>query len=142
MNKKGFTLIELIGVIVLLSIVASIATYSLNRYLIQGREKSFELLVNSIEDSVLEAYTSCLANPKSSSFCTNHPIPETVDSTDKIYLSELVEGYFIENVKNPWKTSEDCSGNSFVIVKRNDTNSISFDYETCLKCGNHQTGCK
>ena len=49
MNKKGFTLIELIGVIALLSIIVSLATYSLTKYLIQGREKSFKILVNTLE---------------------------------------------------------------------------------------------
>lgn len=142
MNKKGFTLIELIGVIVLLSIVVSIATYSINRYLIQGREKSIEILANSMEDAVLEAYTSCLAKPNSSNFCTKHPMIENVGSHEKIYLKELENEYFIEKVKNPWKTSDRCSELSYVIVTRNDANNISFDYITCLKCGTHESeGC-
>ncbi len=142
MNKKGFTLIELIGVIVLLSIITSIATVSLNNYLKQGREKSFKILQNSMEDATLEAFTSCLANPNSSDFCRVHNIPEILGAGERITLKELLDNDFIEDVKNPWKTSEKCSEDSYVIATRNSDDSISFDYKTCLICGTHQTdGC-
>jgi len=138
MDKKGFTLIELIATIVLLSLVLIFATYSLSNYLKQGREKSFKLLVNSFEDSVLEAYTSCISDPNSSEFCKNHEIPDYAE-TDTIKLSELVDEYFIENVKNPWNTNETCDLDSYVTVYRNSIDNISFYYYTCLKCGTHES---
>lgn len=139
MNKKGFTLIELIGVIVLLALITSIATITLNNYLIRGRAKTFQILQNSLEDAVLEAYTSCLANPDSSDFCRVHKIPEISGAGERVTLKELLDDGFIEDVKNPWKTSEQCSEDSYIIAMRNSDDSISFDYETCLICGTHQT---
>ena len=106
MNKKGFTLIELIGVIVLLALITSIATVALNNYLKQGRERSFKILQNSIEDAVLDAYTACLANDGSSDFCRVHSIPEISGAGERVTLKELLDNGFIEDVKNPWKTSE------------------------------------
>jgi len=142
MNKKGFTLIELIAVIVLLSLLLMLATFSLSGYLISGKEKSFDILINSFEDGVLEAYTSCIANPTSSNFCLNHDVP-SYEGSDTIRLYELVNEEFVEKMKNPWKTSELCdSSNSYVTVTRNDANNISFDYKTCLICGTHSSeGC-
>ena len=142
MNRKGFTLIELIAVIVLLSIVLILATFALNGYLIQGRDKSFKILVNSLEDGTLEAYTSCLSNPTISDFCLNHELP-TNGQSDTIYLYELVDEGYVEKVKSPWKSSDICDDHSsYVRVTRNDENSISFTYKTCLICGTHQSeGC-
>lgn len=139
MNKKGFTLIELIGVIVLLSLITTIATVSLNNYLKQGRERTFKILVNSFEDAVLEAYTSCLAHPRSSKFCREHEIPDTKMASELITLGELLDNGFIEPIKNPWNTSELCNRNSYIIAFRNDENNISFEYKTCLRCGTHTT---
>ncbi len=142
MNKKGFTLIELIGVILLLAIVTSIGTVTLNSYLKSGREKSFKILVNSFEDAVLEAYTTCLADQNSSDFCTNNIIPDIAGEKRIVKLNDLIDNYFIEEVKNPWKTSEKCSGDSYVEATRDDTDSMSFSYKTCLICGTHQSeGC-
>lgn len=142
MNRKGFTLIELIAVIALLAMVLILATFSLSSYLMRGREKSFDIIVNSFEDGVLEAYTSCVANPTGSNFCTNHDIP-TYGQSDTIRLSEIVNEGFIEKIKNPWNTSEKCDvDNSYVTVTRDDANNISFTYKTCLICGTHRSeGC-
>ena len=142
MNKKGFTLIELIGVIVLLSLVTAIATLSLSNYLKQGREKSFEILINSFEDATLDVITSCLANPDSSEICNRFELNDSIAGGTYITLGNLLDYNFIEDIKNPWKTSERCSRDSFVIAFRNDKNNLSFDYQTCLICGNHKSeGC-
>ena len=142
MDNKGYTLIELISVIALLSIVLILGVYSVTNFLIDSKDKSFNILVNSFEDGVLEAYTSCLSNPTIASFCTNHDMPSNGNS-DTIYLRELINEEFVEKFKNPWNTSEECDVNtSYVRVTRNNANSISFTYKTCLKCGNHQSkGC-
>ena len=158
-NKKGFTLIEVIAVIVILSIILMIGVYALNGHLIKGRNKSFDLLVNSLEDSVASAFASCESEPNSSDFCTNHPLPDA-NGTDTITLEELVNENFIEPVKNPWKKSEACDPSSTVIVTRKpveikhkksdgsyeilgyDDTVIDFEYKTCLKCGDHESdGC-
>lgn len=141
MNKKGFTLIEMITVVFILSVIMTLATYSLARYLKQGRDKSFKVLVNSLEDATLEAYASCVANPTGSNFCLTHDIPSNGQSAT-INLSELVDENFIEKVKNPWNTSENCSSSSYVKVTRNSSDNISFTYKTCLICGTHKSsGC-
>ena len=143
MNKKGFTLIEMISAVALLALVVVLATFSLSRYLMQGKEKAFNILANSFEDGVLEAFTSCLVNPESSDFCKTHQVPE-IGERQWIYLSELTKEKeeFVEKFKNPWNTKEECNPESYVIAIRENTASLSFKYITCLKCGDHETpGC-
>ena len=141
MKNKGFTLIEMLAVMAILAILMGVAVYALQGHLIKGRNKSFKIVVNTFEDGVLEAYTTCLAEPDSSDFCTNHPLPD-FNGTDTITLKELEDEQFIEPIKNPWKKDERCNPSSTVTVTRNDQNNISFDYKTCLICGEHSSeGC-
>ena len=141
MNNKGFTLIELISTIAILAIIVTLATFSLSGHLKSGREKAFDILVNSFEDGVLEAFTSCISNPTGSDFCQNHSIPE-FDKSDKVYLNELETEEFVEKMKNPWNTSERCDSSSYIVVTRDSKDNISFSYDTCLICGTHRSeGC-
>ena len=141
MNKKGFTLIELIGVIVLLSLLTSIATVAVNNYLKQGRERTFKILTNSVKDATLDAYSTCLVGSTTNTFCNTHTLGP-VGEWRRLYLSELIDEGFIEDVKNPWKTSEKCSSDSYVDVTREDTENFSLEYRVCLICGSHESeGC-
>lgn len=141
MNNKGFTLIELISTIAILAIIVTLATFSLSGHLKSGREKAFDILVNSFEDGVLEAFTSCISNPTGSNFCQNHSIP-VFGGKDKVYLNELETEEFVEKMKNPWNTSERCDSSSYIVVTRDSKDNISFSYDTCLICGTHRSeGC-
>ena len=141
MNRKGYTLIELIAVIAILAIVMVIGVYSVTSYMNRSKQKAFDVLINSFEDGVLTAYTSCLTNPKGSDFCRNHSIPDAGEF-DRISLGELENDEFVEKMKNPWNTSEKCESNSYIIATRTSDDNISFNYKTCLQCGNHiSEGC-
>ena len=58
MNKKGFTLVELLAVIVILGLLMAIAIPSVTKYITQSRKKT---LVNSI-DSFITATTTAVNN--------------------------------------------------------------------------------
>ena len=51
MNKKAFTLVELLAVIIILSIITTMVTLSVSSYMKEAREQSFDALVNLIESS-------------------------------------------------------------------------------------------
>ena len=59
MNNKGFTLIELIASIILLSIVMSITTVSVVGYINSSREKSYDLLISNIKVAAQEYFEEC-----------------------------------------------------------------------------------
>ena len=140
MNKKGFTLVELLGVIVVLAILLTLVVFAYSRYLSASRDKLFRVAVNSFEDSTLEAITDC-TNGTHNSFCTNHSIPEMGESIT-VTLAELEANNYIERIKNPYdKGGDPCTGT--IVATREttaDKSNISFTYKTCLVCG--ETGNK
>lgn len=139
MNKKGFTLIELIAVVALLAIVMVIGVYAITSYMTRSREKSFVVLTNSFEDSVATLITDCIADPNASELCSRITIPSNGGEYIYITLAPLIDYGYIENMKNPWNTSEKCRDNSYVIATRTSDDNIAFDYQVCLQCGTHQS---
>ena len=51
MNKKGFTMVELLAVIVILGVLGTIGVVVTNKYLVQSREKSYRILSQTIYES-------------------------------------------------------------------------------------------
>jgi len=137
MNRKGYTLIELIAVIAILAIVMVIGVYSVTSYMNRSKQKAFDVLINSFEDGVATLITDCIANPNASELCSRITIPSNGGEYIFVSLAPLIDYGYIENMKNPWNTSEDCRHNSYIIATRTSDDNISFNYQTCLKCGNH-----
>lgn len=58
-NNLGFTLIELIATIVILTLVMGISTYSISAIIKNSKEKNYELLINNIKDAAETYYQEC-----------------------------------------------------------------------------------
>lgn len=128
MNKKGFTLIELLAVIIILGILSSLAVISYVNYLNNTRDKAFKVAEKDFASALEEAYVDCLDKPYNNTFCSNHT---ELYKKEKIYLSELVHDNYIDVIKNPYNTDENCDiSASYIQV------SGERDYDVCLKCGN------
>ena len=143
MNKKAFTLIEMLAVILILGLLVTISTGIYNEYLSSSRLKSYRLSEESFVNSVKEAYLDCSSNHPNNDFCTNHKQLSKPGEVATIYLNELVIDDYIDAIKNPYNTDEVCDlKNSYVIAKNsNDTNLINIDisYTVCLICGQHKS---
>ncbi len=144
MNKKAFTLIELLSVIVLLAILVTFAFFTYTRYLKSSRRKVFEVDIKSIESAARNAINECHKGA-TNDFCTNFVIPESGE-TVTIPFNDLVNNRYIDNFKNPYNKDVYCKGNdSYVLVTRKastDTSDVSFDYNACLVCDNDQDQAK
>ena len=150
MNKKGFTLIEMLAVIIILGIILSFSSYSFYKYITSSSKKSFDIAVKSFKDATEAAYADCNANFSLNTFCSNHSIPE-VGSTDTIYLSELVDNQYIDKIKNPYDTSTFCSETSSYIIVSTHSKDITHNgeivgtennditYKVCLVCDNNRS---
>lgn len=59
LGNKGFTLVELMATIVLLSIIAGIASYSITTIMSNSEEKNYQLLIKEIKNAVELYYQDC-----------------------------------------------------------------------------------
>lgn len=91
-NNKGFTLVEMLGVVVILGIISVIAIVGTNKYLKQSREKAY----NRLSQSAYEACQNCQIQGK----C----------SEGDITLEQLVDDGYLKDLKNPIVSKNDCSG--------------------------------
>lgn len=106
-NNKGFTLIEVLGVVVILGILATIAVVGTTKYLRQSREKAYRML----SQSAYEATQNCQIQGK----C----------AADGVNLRDLVAMGFLKKLNNPISSKEDCTGNVWV---KHDT-SLGNEYQ-------------
>lgn len=135
-NQKGFTLIEMLAVVILLAILMAIAVGSYYSYIKKSRDDSFKIAENTIQNDVKNAYADCLSNSKSE-FCINHS--GYGEKNDKIYLKELIDAGYSEQIKNPYDTNSFCDASaSYVTVIGNNTDNNS-SYLTCLVCGDKKS---
>lgn len=58
-NNKGFTLVELLGTIIILAIVLSITGYAITGVITSARQKNYELLITDIKSAVELYYQEC-----------------------------------------------------------------------------------
>jgi prepilin-type N-terminal cleavage/methylation domain-containing protein len=87
MNKKGFTLVELLAVIVILGVLLSLVVMSVNTYLKKAKETSLNSLIKSIEETS-EIYLS--------DHSSEYPQLNVVGSSFTFELEELVDNNYIK----------------------------------------------
>ena len=91
MKKKGFTLVELLAVIIILSLVLVIAVPSVNKYIKQSKEKAYNTQISTIIEAV-QAYASA----------NSGLLPRKEEFVVKITLGQLKSsGLIKKEVKNP-----------------------------------------
>ena len=144
MNKKGFTLVELLGVIILLGILATIAVVGYSNYLGNSKKKAFTIEEENFISATRSAYADCISNKTDNDFCSNHPNLETKYTYQFVYLKELIDDNYIRVIKNPYNVEQACdSEKSYVYVgSRNDADSSvnsDISYKVCLICGDHKS---
>lgn len=117
-NKKGFTLVELLGVIVVLAIVFGLAVVG---YIgVQNQMK--KAYYSDLEENIKLAGTEYYNYNKDSQ-------PEAFGEIEKVEIVNLVTNNYIEDVKN--RNKESCSGYVGAYKKAND----KIEYFVCLDCG-------
>ena len=105
MNKKGYTLVEILAVIAIMGILAGVATIAVSRYLSSTKEKAYEALATS----TLEAAENYIADND-----------EKADNTYNI--SELISGNYLDEATDPGKKESSCDG----YVKYNEDESTIY----------------
>ena len=118
-NKKGYTLVELLAVIVIIAMLSSVAVMVYSQYISASKDKVF----TSYEDSM---------HAEAVMYFLNHPLIND-GSTKRITLSELD----IKPINNPLDGNDKCP-NSYVSVKRENNGIVtSMKYTVCLICNDY-----
>lgn len=91
MNKKGFSLVELLGTITIMGILMGLAITAYSRYINGTRKKAYETLVQS-SISAMEEYI------------VDHPTATTVT------INDLYEKDYLERPTDPSSSENICDG--------------------------------
>lgn len=125
-NNKGFTLIEVLAVIVLLGIVLAIGGYSISSYLSNSRAKSLDIFKKNIKSGMINYYNEC--KYMSTSACDGINITiKTNTNVASTTIGDLVDYGFLEDT-----SSESGDGVTNPIDKNEELTSciISITYYT------------
>lgn len=118
MKNKGFTLVELLGIIVLMLIMVSFTFPSLNKLLKERPEmqyKAFLTIIQNAGESYVEKYYDDF----------------DFSIKDTFYVSVkrlIIEDYIKDNLANPKTEKGILEENGYVQVTKNSDNSLSYDY--------------
>lgn len=144
-NQKnhGFTLIEVLAVLELLSIVLGIGIPAYYSYISKTEKESYQTAEKSMIDSAMTAMLECV-NDRENSFCKNKHLPENDYEYTKITLKELIEQAHMGRIHDPKKRNRYCDEeNSYAYILKNpESDAGGYAYFACLICGNyHSTAC-
>ena len=116
-NNKGFTLVELIAAIVLLSLVVGITSYSIIGIINRNKEENYNLLIKNINSAAETYYQECRYSNNDMINCNKIENDEY-----KISLGDLVNYGFL---KGNEKIKEGTEKDKYTIVNPLDNTNIS-----------------
>lgn len=153
MNRKGFSLIELLAAVSILSILMGIAIAAITKYQIKTRNSVYETHEKNLK-SAAENYL--LDNMGE--------IPQKENDDDEAVLkldaTTLIDNQYLETLNDPVSKKSNCNDGTYVIVKNNgditngtddinsyydangdlinsNTKNLDLEYKICLKCSDY-----
>lgn len=127
LNKKAFTLVELLGVIVILGILAGIAVPSFTSYLKKAQMDTYHNYEKSMESSA-ENY-----------LLMNTGLIPNIGNTVKITADNLIKGKFLEKITDPEGSSTSCNNSYIEVLRKPNTENIGLKYKVCLICKRYKS---
>ncbi len=130
MNNKGFSLVEMLAVIIIIGIIGFIAAPTVSQYINGSRLTTFIAYEDSMEDAAKNAVLDCVG--VNTSKCE---LPEKGESS-VIKLSYLIDEGFIDPMTTPSGGICDAQ-RSFVRVENK--GNLNYKFKVCLYCDDYET---
>mgnify|MGYP005764655863 CR=1 FL=1 len=122
MNKRGFTLLELLATIIILGLLTTIVIAGILPLLNRGNNEYY----NSQEDMIILAARDYFTDYRSR-------LPKEIGETSSVTLKELIDGKYIDPIKD--RNDNDCDyENSTVVVQK--ITAKDYQYYVTLICDN------
>lgn len=143
-NKKAFTLVELLAVLVILGILMSIGVGAYSRYQKQSKDEAIEIAENSMKSSAANYFINCTTSygGKNKELCKRYQMPYDRGDVTKVWLRDLISESILDPISNPYQKGQHCNANTSHVLIRNRADSdknLDFEYIACLDCGNYRT---
>ena len=147
MNKRGFTLVELLATLIILGLIVSLTIVGINTSVNKAKEKTENVFVGSVRDA-LRMYIDSDAKRLSfdtSSFCTiskTHGNVNVYKATDELTFTAVLDSKYVPLTKNEFlnpanKDTDryECSDNGTLEIYRDE------DYVYYYKISKSSLGC-
>ena len=133
MKNKGFTLIELVASLIVLSIIALIVTSNVINYIKKSKGDLYALQIDSIESSAKNWMGDYLTNNSKITTTNLQTLKDGADEYIYLFLPTLQTDAYIDSDLYNNKTGEDFTEYVFVVVKcseipADENNSSSYKY--------------
>ena len=128
-NKKGFTLVELLAVIVIVALLTGIGAIS------------YTAFVNKTKNNVYKTYEDTMKSTTQLYLLDNSDMIPPINGKTILYLNDLLLNNKIDQIKNPHNKEDICSSSnrdndSYILIERGENIEDNFNltYNVCLKC--------
>ena len=123
MNRKAFTLVELLATIVIISLLSGLAAVS------------YTLIVNQSADKVFTSYEDTMHAEAVYKLTMHYGEVDFTDNVARLSLNDLQ----IDPINNPNDSSDMCLNSYVDVTKSYVGNVLSIHYKVCLICGNYNS---
>lgn len=142
MNRRGFTLVELLATLVILGIVTSIVLIGINGGFNNAKDKTEDVFVKTVKDA-MDIYLDSDAkklNFSNAEVCTlnkTHGKSKVYKSSDNITLSDVINSEFHpiseDDLVNPVNSSK-CDKNTIVNIYRDEDYVYYYEIDGDMGC--------
>lgn len=142
-NEKGFTMVELLGVIAILGIILLIAIGSYSRYIERTRQTAYEAGERGMQGATETLLSDCLID-RTNPICSTFSVPSAGNSL-RVPLSVLISEQYMDEIIDPARQdATKCDANTSyveVVASSSTAGSSNFnlEYRVCLRCSQYQS---